>query len=65
MNQGLHHLPQSQILPFLAQVRRILRPGGLLIVREHNARPYLEPKVSDVSSPKNKTFISDVQLLEG
>jgi SAM-dependent methyltransferase len=37
MNQGLHHLPQTELMPFLASVVRVLRPGGLLIVREHNA----------------------------
>jgi len=46
MNQGLHHLPYEQIMRFLAQVRRVLRPGGLFIVREHNAIPYTAPKVS-------------------
>lgn len=48
MNQGLHHLPHSEIMKFLAQVRRILRPGGLFIVREHNAREVPALKVSHV-----------------
>lgn len=43
MNQGLHHLPQTDIMKFLGEVRRILRPGGLFIVREHNARPVTPP----------------------
>lgn len=38
MNQGLHHLPQTELMSFLAGVRRVLRPGGLFIVREHDAR---------------------------
>ena len=37
MNQGLHHLPQSHLLEFVGEVYRILRPGGLFIVREHDA----------------------------
>jgi SAM-dependent methyltransferase len=45
MNQGLHHLPQTDIMKFLGEVRRILRPGGLFIVREHNARPVTPPSV--------------------
>lgn len=36
MNQGLHHLPQDKIMDFLAAVHRVLRPGGLFIVREHD-----------------------------
>lgn len=36
MNQGLHHLVPAQIGNFLENVYRILRPGGLFIVREHD-----------------------------
>ena len=43
MNQGLHHLPQTKLLAFLASVRRVLRPGGLFIIREHDAAEYLIP----------------------
>ena len=43
MNQGLHHQRQDRIMGFLSEVHRILRPGGLFIVREHNASPELYP----------------------
>lgn len=43
LNQGLHHFPQDKVLPFLREVRRILRPGGMFIVREHDATPSLIP----------------------
>ena len=43
MNQGLHHLPQACLMQFLSEIRRILRPGGLFIVREHDATPDLMP----------------------
>lgn len=43
INQGLHHLPQGQLMGFLIEVRRILRPGGVFIVREHDATPELIP----------------------
>lgn len=33
MNQGLHHLPPSLLRSFLREVRRVLRPNGLFIVR--------------------------------
>lgn len=39
MNQGLHHLSYEEIPKFLSEVRRILRPGGLFIMREHDAKP--------------------------
>lgn len=38
MNQGLHHLPYEEISKFLGEVLRILRPGGLFIMREHDAK---------------------------
>jgi SAM-dependent methyltransferase len=43
MNQGLHHLPPEQLPIFLAEVRRILRPSGIFIVREHDASEDLIP----------------------
>lgn len=43
LNQGLHHFPQHQIMRFLAEIYRILRPGGIFIVREHDAKEELMP----------------------
>ena len=43
LNIGLHHFPQETILPFLNEVYRILRKGGLFIVREHDATPEIIP----------------------
>ena len=43
MNQGLHHIPQTRLMGFLAEIYRILRPGGLFIVREHDAADELMP----------------------
>ena len=42
-NQGLHHLPPDRLSAFLEQVKRVLRPSGLFIVREHDASPELMP----------------------
>jgi SAM-dependent methyltransferase len=36
INQGLHHIPPPRLLPFLQEVRRILRPGGVFLFREHD-----------------------------
>jgi FAD/FMN-containing dehydrogenase len=35
---GLHHMTLTQLGPFLASVQRVLRPGGLFIVRDHDVR---------------------------
>ena len=43
LNQGLHHQPQDKIMGLLSEIYRILRPGGLFIVREHDASPELYP----------------------
>ena len=45
MNQGLHHIPREEVMKFLSQVFRILRPGGLFIIREHDAKPADSVKV--------------------
>ena len=33
---GLHHMTAERLKPFLASVARILRPGGVFIVRDHD-----------------------------
>jgi SAM-dependent methyltransferase len=35
---GLHHMTAAQLGPFLASVHRVLRPGGLFVVRDHDVR---------------------------
>ena len=35
---GLHHMTEDKLVPFLASVQRVLRPGGLFIVRDHDVR---------------------------
>jgi len=36
LNQGLHHLVPAQIPNLLAAVHRVLRPGGVFLLREHD-----------------------------
>lgn len=38
---GFHHAPAAKLGPFVASLRRVLRPGGRMLVRDH-----------DVDSPK-------------
>ncbi len=34
---GLHHVPVDKIDNFIQSIKRILRPGGIFLLREHNA----------------------------
>jgi len=44
---GLHHSPKDALDPFVNSIRRVLRPGGLFIVRDH-----------DVTTPQMDAFVS-------
>jgi len=33
---GFHHAPAPRLEPFIASIRRVLRPGGRLVVRDHD-----------------------------
>ena len=35
---GLHHMQADKLAPFLASIAAIVRPGGYLLVREHDVR---------------------------
>ena len=35
---GLHHMTVERLEPFLQSIARVLRPGGRLIVRDHDVR---------------------------
>lgn len=34
---GLHHIPQEKLSAFIASLHRILKPGGVFILRDHDA----------------------------
>jgi SAM-dependent methyltransferase len=34
---GLHHVPPCKLDNFIASIKRVLRPGGFFLLREHNA----------------------------
>ncbi len=34
---GLHHCPPSKLEAFINSIKRVLRPGGIFLLREHNA----------------------------
>ena len=71
---GLHHIPQEKIPSFLTSLARVLRPGGLLIVREHNATEHLIPllhvvhsvlnAVNEVSPDKEKSEVRNFQPID-
>ena len=33
---GFHHAPAPKLAPFVASLRRVLRPGGRMLVRDHD-----------------------------
>lgn len=35
---GLHHMTEQTLQPFIASIARVLRPGGLFILRDHDVR---------------------------
>ena len=35
---GLHHMAQDKLAPFLRSIASIVRPGGYLVVRDHDVR---------------------------
>lgn len=44
---GLHHIPPAKLEPFVRSVWRMLRPGGVFILRDH-----------DVTTPQMNAFVS-------
>jgi len=36
INQGLHHFPSTKLFGFLKEVHRMIREGGIFILREHD-----------------------------
>jgi FAD/FMN-containing dehydrogenase len=35
---GLHHMTDATLQPFIASIARVLRPGGIFILRDHDVR---------------------------
>jgi len=49
---GLHHVPPAKLDGFLASIARVLRPGGVFVLRDH-----------DVGSPAMEAFVSLVHAV--
>ncbi|MBS1914052.1 MAG: DUF805 domain-containing protein [Bacteroidetes bacterium] len=49
---GLHHAPLDRLDEFVRSINRVLRPGGMLILRDH-----------DVRTPEMATFVSLVHTV--
>ncbi|WP_256009769.1 methyltransferase domain-containing protein [Desertivirga xinjiangensis] len=49
---GLHHCPEDKLSPFIASLYRVIRPGGLFIIRDH-----------DVKTQEMATFVSLVHTV--
>lgn len=49
---GLHHIELDKLDAFVASIARVLRPGGMFILRDH-----------DVTTPEMRTFVSLVHTV--
>ena len=49
---GLHHCPREKLADYIASIRRVLRPGGIFVLRDH-----------DAGSDKMKVFCSLVHTV--
>jgi Methyltransferase domain len=49
---GLHHIPLDRLDPFINSISRVLKPGGLFILRDH-----------DVVSNEMNTFVSFIHTI--
>lgn len=49
---GLHHIDPPKLMPFVQSIRRILRPGGIFVLRDH-----------DVKTPEMFRFVSLVHAV--
>lgn len=58
-----HHIPASAQVPMLGELRRILRPGGLLVVFEHNpANPVTRYMVASCPFDENAVLLRPATL---
>ena len=53
---GLHHFQPFQLPVLFDMVLRLLRPGGMFVIREHDARPDLMPILDLAHSVKSMFF---------
>ena len=59
----MHHVPPSAWATFLTEMRRVVRPGGLLAVVEHNpANPLTRRIVNNCPLDKNAVLLRSGQL---
>jgi SAM-dependent methyltransferase len=56
---GLHHCPLDALQPFVGSFRRVLRPGGRLLLREHDV---VDPASRDIVTLAHDVFNAGVKL---
>lgn len=50
---GIHHIPIQKLDAFIASIRRVLRPGGIFILRDHDAH---SAKINTLSHVAHSVF---------
>jgi SAM-dependent methyltransferase len=58
---GLHHVPPHQLTLVLNEIYRVLRPGGIFLIREHDGTPELVPMLEVAHSLFNAVMGSPVE----
>lgn len=61
----MHHVPPSQWSDFVSQMLRVVRPGGLAVVFEHNARnPLTRRVVNNCEFDADAVLLSDREIMQ-
>jgi SAM-dependent methyltransferase len=59
----MHHVPSAEWSGFMSEMRRVVRPGGIVVVIEHNPmNPLTRKIVSNCPLDKNAVLLTSAQL---
>ncbi|MGO4816212.1 class I SAM-dependent methyltransferase, partial [Cupriavidus sp. 2MCAB6] len=61
----VHHVPPAQWPAFFSELKRVLKPGGMVVIFEHNPRnPLTQRVVSNCVFDKNAVLLRSEQTRE-
>ena len=59
---GLHHAPPEKLTPFIQSIARILKPGGVLILREHDVTNELTSEIANMAHTLYNAIVGSVNF---